>query len=552
MNGIKEAILCPGSRSAPLTLSFARNKGVNTRVIPDERSAAYIALGIAQRTKMPVALVCTSGTAVLNFAPAVAEAFYQQIPLVVLTADRPPEWVGQGDGQVINQQDIFGRNVKKSYTLPVDKTHKDSMWALQRTVNEGIAMSAISPMGPVHFNIPVREPLYPKYGENPKFDTEINIIKHFKSDASISKTVWNEVIGLLIQHPKKLIVVGHLLPDMDLKTVFNSFSDANSIPVLTDLNSNLQEAKHAISHFDQFLGNSTEIDQSLIPDLLISFGNDFLSKRLKNFVRTYRPKVHIQLLNNEIIVDTFMSITHTIKMPPSLFFNELQNRVKLNSDKAYMAQWKQLNEIVEKKLPEFVAKAGFGELSAVRSILMALTENTILHTSNSLPVRIASIITSKSTQNYCNRGTSGIDGCTSTSVGAAMVSKELVVLITGDVAFFYDRNALWHTYLPDNLRIVLLNNGGGNIFRTVEGAKDQPELEKYFVTNQTLTAKLTAREFGLDYFSVANYDELQNIIPKFLEISLRSKILEIHADGRHTAESLSKLTAEIKELINRA
>ena len=160
-HGIENVIISPGSRSAPLTLAFARHENLNCKVVADERSAAFVALGIAQQTGKPVVLICTSGSAAYNYAPAIAEAYFQQIPLLVLTADRPPEWIDQLDGQTIRQNNIYGKHVKESYTLPVDLSHKDAIWHVGRIVSEAINLSKTYPFAPVHINAPFREPFYP-------------------------------------------------------------------------------------------------------------------------------------------------------------------------------------------------------------------------------------------------------------------------------------------------------------------------------------------------------------------------------------------------------
>ena len=183
-HGITDAIIAPGSRNAPLTISFARHKNINCKVIPDERSAAFIALGIAQQTKRPVVLICTSGSAALNFAPAIAEAYFQQIPLLVLTADRPPEWIDQLDGQTIRQNNIYGNHVKRSFTIEVDQSHEDAKWFAQRQLNEGINLSKVFPAGPVHLNYPFREPLYP----TEEYETpEVKIINHLKGTTFLNE-----------------------------------------------------------------------------------------------------------------------------------------------------------------------------------------------------------------------------------------------------------------------------------------------------------------------------------------------------------------------------
>ncbi|RYG01516.1 MAG: 2-succinyl-5-enolpyruvyl-6-hydroxy-3-cyclohexene-1-carboxylic-acid synthase, partial [Chitinophagaceae bacterium] len=253
LHGIEEAVLCPGSRSAPLTLAFVRHSGIRTRTITDERSAAFIALGIAQQTKKPVVLVCTSGTAALNFAPAIAEAFYQQIPLLVLTADRPPEWIDQHDGQAIKQQNIYGGHVKKSFQVPVDLTHPDAAWHTNRIINEAINLTQVYPAGPTHINVPFREPFYPVEGEVYSFSKNPRIIKSWSVAASLTENCLSQLQEIISQSKRVLVIAGLNAPDKKLQEAINRASQANSLVFIPDITSNLTSVAHAILNPDRIL-----------------------------------------------------------------------------------------------------------------------------------------------------------------------------------------------------------------------------------------------------------------------------------------------------------
>ncbi|HEX8545795.1 MAG TPA: 2-succinyl-5-enolpyruvyl-6-hydroxy-3-cyclohexene-1-carboxylic-acid synthase, partial [Cytophagaceae bacterium] len=218
---VRSVILSPGSRCAPLTLAFVRHPDIITKTISDERSAAFIALGMALQTRQTVGLLCTSGTAGLNYSPAVAEAFCQQVPLIIFTADRPPEWIDQLDGQTIRQQNLFGRNVKASYQLPVDYNHPDAAWYIERILSEAINQAEEYPKGPVHINVPLREPLYP---ETIEFDEGVKIISTFPGKKTLSLDLQERLQTEVKSFKKILIVAGQNNPNPRLTEVIARIS----------------------------------------------------------------------------------------------------------------------------------------------------------------------------------------------------------------------------------------------------------------------------------------------------------------------------------------
>jgi len=539
--GIENAIICPGSRSAPLTLAFVRHPKFKTRLIFDERSAAYIALGMAQKSRKTVVLICTSGTAALNFAPAIAEAFWQQIPLLVLTGDRPPEWIGQGDGQTINQNFIYQENCKAQYALPPDRLHPDTTWLLQRTVNEAISKTQTQPLGPVHINVAAREPFYPEKNTEVHFEHSPRIINAVPVYRTLQRDQWKTILALLLDVKKIAIIAGHQLPDNQLFVVLNSFQDYNAMPLLADVNSNLMGVKNAITHSDLLISSFGEVQQhDMCPELLISFGNEFVSKSLKQYLRKHKPKLHFHISESDNWVDTFQSVTHFINVSPTYFFAEFTNKIKLTLHKEYLANWLQMNDLTRDKIDNYQLQEHYDELCVSKTILDRLPKNSVLHLSNSLPVRYANMLGIANAEVYCNRGTSGIDGCVSTAVGSALETDQLVTLLSGDVAFLYDRNAFWHHELPTNLRFIVINNGGGQIFRTIAGAKDQPELEAYFVGKQTQDMQFIAKEYGLEYTKVTDRKGLKKALATLYKADKYSKILEVIVDG---TEALHTITA---------
>lgn len=544
---VKTAILCPGSRSAALTISMARHPEIKTYSISDERSAGFIGLGIAQVTKETVALICTSGTAAYNFAPAVTEAFFQEVPLLVLTADRPPEWIHQYDGQTIYQENIFGKHVKKSFSLPADYSHADAVWQVERIVNDAINLSQSFPKGPVHINVPIREPFYPSEQEEVRFNRHVRIIENVPIEKKISNEFFEKFYEIWRNSDRKLIIVGQQ-QEHKLSEILKNISDEFSIPVLSDIISNVS-FENVISAHDVFLSSKNETFlESLAPDLIITCGKSVISKNLKQFIRKYRPRYHFHIQENPELIDPFQTLTHKVEVSEQYFFETLFSDLDLmkfkeddeeDENDAYFNLWKGANEKSLLKLDKFLLDSLYSEFKTVKNVLDKTPENSIFHLGNSMSVRYANLIGLSGnikTEIFANRGTSGIDGILSSAVGNALSTNKIVICLIGDVSFFYDRNAFWNSYLPGNLRIVLINNKGGNIFRIIDGPNRQAELKDYFVTEQNYTAELTCKEAGVAYIQVCNEQELEKSLESFFKPDNQAKLLELLVDGEISAE----------------
>ncbi len=504
--GITDVVICPGSRSAPLVLAFVRHGAFRTHVFSDERSAAFIALGIAQRTGRPVVLICTSGSAAYNFAPAVAEAFFQQIPLVVLTADRPKEWIDQLDGQTIRQTNLFAGHAKRAWELNADYTHQDSAWYAQRVFNEAIYTAFEAPNGPVHVNFPFREPLYPETGEH-HHTQPFRHIAIQPPALSIAPEPLAALAAQIKEAKKILIVVGQGNYSSATLAAVQLFSRHHGAVIVGDILSNFHGCEDTIRLADGFLGAiDTQKKSALAPDLLITFGLSVISKNLKLFLRAHRPNQHWHLQPSGVAPDTFQSLTRIIRTTPQWFFHQFQHESAHTERSEFQLQWQGLETACEAATRNFLAPPTDSEFFVVNEFLRHLPDNATLHLSNSMPVRYVNYIglaPNRNVQVYANRGTSGIDGCTSTAVGHALADASRQVLLTGDVAFFYDSNAFWHSKSLPNLRIVLLNNHGGVIFKLIDGPGDLPEMSQYFVTEQKRSAQALCAEFGIRYIRYA-------------------------------------------------
>lgn len=553
--GISNAVVCPGSRCAPITIAFARHPDIITRTFSDERSAGFIANGLTIETGKPTVLICTSGSAAYNFAPAVAEAFFQHLPLLVLTADRPAEWIDQLDGQTIRQTAIYGKHVKQSFEIPQDE-HSDSVWYSNRVINEAINLAKQFPQGPVQINIPIREPFYPEPTEVIKFTNPIRIIQQKKSNQEISEENLSRLKAQFISFSKVLIVAGQSLPHAATSDALERFSQQHRVPVVTDIISN-QHLTQSIQHADAMLSNCNPgVKQALRPELLITFGNSVISKSLKLFLRQHNPLHHWHIQPGGQVADTFQSLTEVIQTSPENFFRQLEMAVPKTGFEAqkrenYYHLWEAEENRTQRAITSFFASPELTEFHLVNEILKHLPDESQLHLANSMAVRYANLIgvneKSKGIHVFSNRGTSGIDGCTSTAVGQALVTSKPVVLITGDMAFFYDRNAFWHNYKLPNLRIVLLNNHGGTIFSMIDGPAGLPESDEYFVTHQRLNGKSISSEFDIDYLKLDNLRKLKNTLKDFFDFEGRTKLLEIETEQKTTKEIMDRFKSQIRK-----
>jgi 2-succinyl-5-enolpyruvyl-6-hydroxy-3-cyclohexene-1-carboxylate synthase len=534
--GVRYAVLSPGSRSGPIALSFLRNEKIKSYIISDERSAGYVALGIALQTHTPVALVCTSGTAAVNYAPAVTEAYFQRIPLIVFTADRPSEWIGQGENQAIFQQKIYEPNILKNYQINIfyedDEAEKDAY----RSISEGLNKTVYPVKGPVHINVPLREPLY-DYPEL-HFEKEMpKIIKLVKTENFLTPDSQQLLLSELKTHKKIVILAGQYQPSEELKQALNELLDKTDIVFMAAITSNLQSIEKAVLQAEIILNAVGEEEMEYLqPNLLISFGGPMISKTLKLFLRKYQPQEHWHIDFVDKAPDSYQALTRLIPTSPLSFIKFLADNVGSYTDaytRQYYKHWQDANKQAREDIASTLNEEKHTELFAVSRIFKMLPKDSDLHLANSLPIRLGATITMGSTDHgedinvFSNRGTSGIDGCLSTAVGSSMATNRISTLIIGDMSFLYDRNGLWNNYLPPNLKIIILNNHGGGIFKTLDGPPKQPEFQEYFVTRQPLTLENTVQQHNLRYIYCDNLEELDSCLEKLYLNNDKASVLEI-------------------------
>lgn len=562
LKDIKHIVISPGSRNAPLNIGFTQNDAFITYSIVDERSAAFFALGLAQQLKHPVAVVCTSGSALLNYYPAVSEAFYSDIPLVVISADRLPHRIDVGDGQTIRQPEVFEPHLEASAYLKPDVIHasetllanpsqklvsadasKSELIAEQAKIqvyNEEqldlVLNKAITESGPVHLNVPLEEPLY---------GTTVDEIVFQKVTASVSiknddqfelfNSKWNST-------QKKMILVGVLPPNSISEDTLNSWATDPSIIVLIEKTSNIKHPRF-IDAIDTLIAplenNSESLFEKLQPELLISIGGMIVSKKIKTFLRSFPPKKHWHI-HPKKAYDTYYVLSEHIKNVPNTFFNQLYSS---NSFKTKTSSYNNDVFLIYNKNRlkglDYLKQIPFSDLKAFKAIFNSIPENIQLQLANSSTIRYAQLFNiPKTVSVFCNRGTSGIDGSTSTAVGAAFTSNIPTLLITGDLSFFYDVNALWNTYWKSNFRLIIINNQGGGIFRILPGQKDTPEYDKYYETVHTRNAKELSKSYNLGYSSVRSDWRLKMKLKSFFKPTKRPQVLEIFTPRKRNDQIL--------------
>jgi 2-succinyl-5-enolpyruvyl-6-hydroxy-3-cyclohexene-1-carboxylate synthase len=533
--GITTIIISPGSRNAPLTIGFASHPDFTCYSIADERSAAFFAVGMAQQIKKPVAVVCTSGSALLNYYPAFAEAFYSQIPFVVISADRPQSKIDIGDGQTIRQENVFANHSLFNANLTENASDENDF-----LINEAIN-TAFAKKGPVHINAPFEEPLYETVSEivvEPKVIS--STVKDFIYDEPISEfaNIWNT-------SKRKLVLVGVNEPNAVEQKFLDKLANDPSVVMMIETTSNLHHPKF-INTIDSIITPFTHEDfLDFQPEILVTFGGMIVSKRIKAFLRKYKPNHHWHI-DDLRAYDTFGCLTKHFVVQPNLFFQSffmLTATVESN----YNQYAQNIKALRQKRSLEYLAKIPFTDFKVFEKVIPALPKNSQLQISNSSPIRYAQLFDiEKSIEVFSNRGTSGIDGSTSTAIGAAVGSKKPNIFIAGDIGFLYDSNALWNNYIPKNFKIILINNGGGGIFRILPGHDETPVFNTFFETSHCLTAEHLAKMYGLNYLTASNETTLDESLKTLFSNNDKPALLEVFTP---TLENDKVLLQYFKELV---
>ncbi len=505
--GIIHVVISPGSRNAPLTQLFTSDDSFRCTSIVDERSAGYVALGMARQLGQPVVVVTTSGTAVLNLAPAVAEAYHQKIPLVVMTADRPLEVIPQFNNQWIDQEAPFYSFTRGSLQLPMLFEDHEDLEQMTGHVERLLIEATTGTRGPVHINVPLAEPLYEKLPAPVSSPGSINVPGEPEQAAAASIPVDRKI----------LVLAGMGFPDGKIRTSLERLVQSRQVMVVAENIANLAEEGFC-AHPELLMAGTREDELSdLKPDLLISFGGQVVSKRLKLFLQSLRDLEHVEV-DGDVV--SYLDALAELHQPEAGFSNE------------YQALWKRAEERIMGVVQGKLDLLPFSNLSAMHRIMSALPLGTVLHLANSATIRYSHLVPHRKDLSYfSNRGTSGIDGSVSTAVGAAMVSQGLHLLVVGDLSFVYDSNALWNKDFPENLKIVVLNDGGGGIFRLLDGPGRMDFFEEFSVTHHPVSLELLGQAYGRVVHRASGHDQLEEGLKALLGPGGSVNLLEVDTTG---------------------
>ena len=532
---IKNIVISPGSRNAPLTLGFNLNPYFKTYSVVDERAAAFFALGIAQQVKFPVVLVCTSGSALLNYYPAISEAYYSNIPLVILSADRPERLLNIGDGQTINQKNVFDKNIGYSENLNQNDNYYLNLFGLrdnnQDKINKALNFS-IEKQTPVHINIPFSEPLYEI--TNSLSVNTINKLPGLNNqnikNISSFRNKWQNSI-------KKIILIGVSSPEILCKKSIDLLASDSSLLVLTENTSNVYHPSFC-NKIDQLIAPLTNKElKEFRPEILITIGGMIISKKIKAIFRDNKPKEHWHIGIHDAN-DTFFCLTKHFKTIPNNIISKLYENFNDNGTD-YHNKWDLIISKRKEKHKKYLSELIYCDFKVFDYVLKSIPSNSMLQVSNSSAIRYTQLFDIDSSINvFCNRGTSGIDGSTSTAIGAASVFKGNTVFITGDLSFFYDSNALWNNFIPTSFRIILINNKGGGIFKILTKDNNTELFKKFFETKHDLYAKDLCNMYGFEYFISDDEDKLKNVLNDFYNQSEKPRLLEVITDNDYNQDYL--------------
>ena len=507
-SGLKHVVISPGSRNAPLTIAFDENPDIKTHVVVDERSAAYVALGLGLETDVPAAVICTSGTASINHGPAIAEAFHHRIPLISITADRPTSVIEKGHGQIVFQEGLFGKNCKHSVVIDEVELSDEAI-----IVETAKAFNIASEGTSVHINVPFEEPLY----GTTDFDNGLNLI-----ESSNASNKGLKIPEELCEKGSRVLIVAGSLPFYkrkknytELPGIFEKFSGISGPSVVHSADLLLAKCEN-------------QLPEELVPSVVITIGTPTLSKSLRNFLINLKPK-HYHISDSGKGWDTWGSLVRTIDEDPCTWLEEFEKAQNIDED--FISNWAKLEKVAK------IDGLPWSDIIAFDTVLNSTPENARIHLSNSTSARYVQMVGSASTNSiHCNRGVAGIDGCTSTAVGNALNSDSPIILVSGDVAFQYDLNGLATVEeVPKNLRVIVINNGGGEIFRWLDGPESLGLVDKYFETKPRTTVKAAAEYCGLNYFCARNQDETLRAMYK-MEQNDTASILEVVTDGLKSTE----------------
>lgn len=535
--GIKYAVASPGSRNTPLLVALSRSERIRSYVVVDERSAAFVALGLAAVSQSPVAIICTSGTAMLNYAPAVAEAYYRRLPLIVISADRPLEWIDQDDSQTLRQRGALQNFVKNSYDIPAYDS-PEMRWYTNRIINDALLTATQLPAGPVHINVQIPEPIGAMTAIASERQRVIDMITP-REDLTVA---FARELGKELASPLKVMVIaGFMQPDATLNTAIKKLSELPNFIILTENLSNLH-GQDFVSDIDATLASLTDEEKEMMrPDVVITFGGALVSRFVKQYLRKCAPAQHWHVGKSLTTIDCFKSLTKRIEMLPAIFFQQLASAMQPHRQPSdYRARWIVLRDRARSVHQSFVAKAPWCDLKAFSVLMPLIPRNWNLQLSNGTPVRYAQLFTMKAFHRVdCNRGVSGIDGSTATAIGACMAYKSApTILISGDMSAQYDIGSLGCGCIPSRFKMIVIDNGGGGIFRFIKSTRDLDIVNDFFAKPCCLPIAEIAGAYGFKVWHASDETELRKNFAEFSEATDAPALLVIHTSGEISAKAL--------------
>ncbi|MCH5228948.1 MAG: 2-succinyl-5-enolpyruvyl-6-hydroxy-3-cyclohexene-1-carboxylic-acid synthase [Muribaculaceae bacterium] len=538
--GVEDIVCSPGSRNVPLLLAAAARTSMKKHFVVDERSAAFMGLGLALVSQKPVAVICTSGTALLNYAPAVAEAYYQSVPLIVISADRPIQWIDQDDSQTLRQDGALDNYVKKSYSIPaIGENDEEMLWYVNRIANDALSYACGGRPGPVHINIHLAEPLGLKQEHE---NEETRIIRSISADSIGNKEVVKDLAGKICK-AKVMLVAGFGTPDSQLQKAIASFSKFENVVVMAETISNLHLNEEDYSVDSTLTAFESQDLDNISPDIVISIGGALISRKLKDYLRKNSHKIlHWSVGFSLTTSDPFMSLDLRIETDPTRFFrniNVCMRKLGLTSDvKKYKKEWSVRRLEAKYVKNNFIKNCGWSELKAFELILNYLPAEYNLFLSNGTSIRYAQLINYPLPHaSYCNRGVSGIDGSISTAIGGSIAYKGKTLIITGDLSMAYDIGSLGIQEIPHSFKIIVIDNQGGGIFRFIPSTSSLPEREEYLCQAPLLPLNALAQGYNWEFMEVSDINSLKHILPKFFSYPTKA-ILKVSCPGEESAEIL--------------
>lgn len=532
-HNIHHIVISPGSRMREFVIAVEEDDFFVTYDVTDERSASYFAIGVSQQLDVPVVIVCTSSTATTNYVPGVTEAFYQNVPLLVLTGDRDPYMLGQQEDQMINQVGMYDRVVRKSVSLPIVKNDYDK-WYAERLINEAILELDHHKKGPVHINVPVPAVPYWEKDEEITSYPSVKTIDRFVISETDREGIFNK-LQILSEKKRILLIAGQNSSTFDVSFLSSFFNKYNCVIHAEHMGNVSCEGVLNIAGISEGVRKESW-DELYLPDLIISFhGTLAISRTLKETLRTSNCE-HWLIDEEGAVIDAYRNLTTIFECKPNDFLRIcVENAPKgLKNNKYYYDLWKNANAAVE--VPVFP----FSNVYAIHNFLKVLPPHSNLHLSILNSIRLSQyILLPEDTKTYANVGTDGIDGCMSTFFGQSVVTERECYLIIGDLSFFYDMSSLRIKHIKNNCHILLINNHGGNEFYQQPIVPTTPQ---GLGASHSNNAKDWAESVGFHYLTASNENEYKNCLKSFVAHSPSKPILfEVFTDQMVDREAVSSL-----------